>query len=240
MARIIHCVRHAQGVHNLSYANHDIPDPSLTPLGECQCHDLAKMFLYHDNVELVVASPLRRTLHTGLLAFAPEVARGVQVLALPLLQEASSLPCDTGSDVATIEKEFKDTVVDFSEVLEGWQVKENSSLTTAALLDRAEKARQWLLARQENNIVVVSHGCFLHFLTDDWYDSVNTQATGWGNTEFRSYELSGGPESTSLRETAESRSRRGLKEFEQNFEQQNLAEKKITLETWRKWGIVTG
>jgi len=123
VARIIHCVRHAQGVHNLSYSNHNIPDPSLTPYGERQCHELAATFPYHGEVELVVTSPLRRTIRTALLGFEPEVALGVQVLALSSLKEASNLPCDTGSDVEVLQEEFENTVADLGLVEEGWQVK---------------------------------------------------------------------------------------------------------------------
>lgn len=37
-----------------------------------------------------------------------------------------------------------------------------------ALLARARAARQWLKARPEKEIAVVSHGGFLHYLTNDW------------------------------------------------------------------------
>jgi hypothetical protein len=42
-----------------------------------------------------------------------------------------------------------------------------------SLIKRAEVARQWLSERPETEIVVVTHGCFLHFLTDDWVNAVN-------------------------------------------------------------------
>ena len=124
---MIHCIRHAQGLHNISVANHGLRDPPLTPFGEQQCRDIGATFPFHDQVELIVTSPLRRTIHTALLAFAPEVARGVPVLALPLLQEASTLPCDTGSGLETIKKEFEEFAVDFSLVQEGWHLKVGSS-----------------------------------------------------------------------------------------------------------------
>ncbi|KAH6864807.1 phosphoglycerate mutase [Alternaria rosae] len=240
MARIIHCARHAQGVHNLSYSNHNIPDPSLTPYGERQCHEIAVTFPYHDEVELVVASPLRRTICTALLGFELEASRGVQVLALPSLQEASSLPCDTGSDFEPLQKEFENTAVDLGLVEEGWQVKTDASLTSAALFARAERARKWLRDRPENNIVVVSHGCFLHFLTDDWKGSLSAQATGWSNAEFRSYELSSDGDSTLLRETAESKERRGVAACDHESEEERLLERKKTIDIWSTWGIVTG
>ena len=33
---------------------------------------------------------------------------------------------------------------------------------------RAAKLRSWLFNRKEEVVVVVSHGCFLHALTEDW------------------------------------------------------------------------
>ncbi|KAF2648237.1 hypothetical protein K491DRAFT_613142 [Lophiostoma macrostomum CBS 122681] len=84
------------------------------------------------------------------------------------------------------------------------------SLTSTTLPARAGRVRQWLRDRPENNIVVISHGCFLQFLTDDWKDLLNAQATRWANAEFCSYALSSDGDSTLLRETLESKSRRGV------------------------------
>ncbi|KAF7592242.1 hypothetical protein BBP40_000443 [Aspergillus hancockii] len=50
---------------------------------------------------------------------------------------------------------------------------------------RARAVRSWLYARQEKEIVVVTHGAFLHYLTEDWEDSW----TGWANTEYRTYHI---------------------------------------------------
>jgi len=71
MPTYIHLVRHAQGYHNLTAANHSLPDPDLTPLGKEQCAQLQKSFPYHSQVTHLVASPLRRTLYTCLLSFEP-------------------------------------------------------------------------------------------------------------------------------------------------------------------------
>jgi broad specificity phosphatase PhoE len=108
-------------------ANHNIHDPPLTLFGEQQCHEIAATIPFHDQIELVVTSPLRRTIRTALLAFVPEITRGVRVIALPLLQEASTLPCDTGSELDIIKEEFKDSAVDFSLVQEGWHLKVDTS-----------------------------------------------------------------------------------------------------------------
>lgn len=185
MPTYIHLVRHAQGVHNLSHENQQFPDPDLTPLGEDQCATLRDNFPYHDKVTHLVASPMRRTLRTCLLSFSPEVEAGKKVVALPEVQELSTLPCDIGSEPEVLAKDFDPSQVDLSLVKKGWNDKSRGSPwepTIKSLEARAQKSRLWLrdLAAQskdaeEVHIVVVSHGGFIHFLTEDW-DGMNPAA----------------------------------------------------------------
>lgn len=145
MAKLtIHCVRHAQGFHNLNEANHKLPDPSLTELGEQQCLALSEAFPYHSKITDLVASPLRRTLYTCLLSFPEEVKKGLVITALPELQETSDLPCDTGSERNLLEGEFG-SAVDLSLVGEGWNNKKGKwSPASKAIEARAREARVWL------------------------------------------------------------------------------------------------
>lgn len=167
MPATIHLIRHAQGYHNLSVSNHDMPDPSLTPLGVDQCRNLAVNFPHHSKISLLVASPIRRTLYTALHAFPSELEKGMKVIALPELQETSDLPCDTGSDIDILRDEFKDKPVDLGLVEKGWDSKKGRwAATSTAIEKRARTARVWLRAREEEDIVVVTHGGFLHFLTE--------------------------------------------------------------------------
>ncbi|WEW58110.1 hypothetical protein PRK78_003577 [Emydomyces testavorans] len=203
------------GFHNLSHENHIIPDPLLTPHGETQCGTLRVNFPFHSDVELIVASPLRRTIYTALLAFeAPLKEKGLKVIALPELQETSDVPCDIGSDLEVLEKEVneKNLPVDLSLLMEGWNDKTSArwSADEKAISARAREARRWLKSRPEKEIVIVSHGGFLHYFTEDWQDSTfytvtkkkpspsnytNLRpspvwpGTGWANTEFRTYEF---------------------------------------------------
>ncbi|KAH8601150.1 histidine phosphatase superfamily [Bisporella sp. PMI_857] len=217
----LHLVRHAQGYHNLNTANHTLRDPDLTPFGEEQCRVLSKEFpaAYSrpPKITHLVASPLRRTLYTCLLSF-PEEASRLVVTALPEVQETSDLPCDTGSNLAKLASEFEGKV-DLSLVKEDWNSKKGRwSPTESAIQARAKDARIWLrnlassaLAESEGdvNIVVVTHGGYLHFLTEDW-DGYNVKfvGTGWANTEFRAYEFENEEEEASIIETKESRERR--------------------------------
>ncbi|BCR92545.1 uncharacterized protein ACHE_80445A [Aspergillus chevalieri] len=227
MPPVIHLVRHAQGVHNLSTANHVIHDPSLTDLGHEQCRTLRHAFPYHERIELVTASPLRRTLYTALHSFEPAFEKGddVKLIALPDVQETSDVPCDTGSDPEVLKEEFveKGLPVDLGLLRDGWNNKFEGRYqpTNQAIKDRARDARRWLKARPEKEIVVVTHGGFLHYLTEDWEDSSQYQGTGWANTEYRTYvfseeehkdDLEGYAlegDNATLVETTESRNRRG-------------------------------
>lgn len=257
MAPTIHFIRHAQGYHNLSYANQSIHDPLLTPFGEQQCKLLSKTFPYTGVIDGIVASPLKRTIYTALLSF-PDAH--LPIITLPELQETSDQPCDTGSTKAELEKEFAGKHVDFAMVGEGWNSKKGKwSSEQSMLAERAKVARQWLMARPEKHIAVVTHGGILHHLTEDWigidhlagtvyrlprpllgraeyyYESLGT---GWANTEYRSYTFDMTRRSTaSLVETEESRTRRrGTEKPLSEAEQRNL--KASADKEWEKLGYV--
>lgn len=216
----LHLVRHAQGFHNVSLTNLVIPDPLLTDLGKEQCATLAGSFPYRSKITHLVSSPLRRTLYTTLLSFPTAVAAGHKIIALPELQETSSLPCDTGSYPNLLIKEFgKDGKVDLSRVTEGWNSNDGRWLASSSAIEkRALEARIFLRdlgtsstekSEEDIHIVVVTHGGFLHYFTEDWEGNEKFTGTGWSNTEYRSYEFD--PELTegaSLVETKESRQRR--------------------------------
>lgn len=163
---------HTERYHNLNIANHQIRDPYLTGYGEQQCAHLAKTFPYTDNVDLVVASPLKRTIYTALNSFPEVIAkRKLKVIAIPELQETSDLPCDTGSRIDELKREFADQPVslDLLESQPDWYSKKGRWAAAApAIEERCRVARQWLRAQPQQHIVAVTHGGLLHFLTEDW------------------------------------------------------------------------
>ncbi|KAK8235011.1 histidine phosphatase superfamily [Phyllosticta capitalensis] len=217
MAPTIHCVRHAQGFHNLTPDNHSMPDPLLTDLGKQQCFNLRDSFPYHSRVSHVIASPIKRTVYTALLGFSPVIEqKKLKVIALPELQETSDLPCDTGSDPSEVAREFAGQPVDLSRVEEGWNSKNGRwAPEDEAIAARARDARLFLRdlvqkSKDDEDIVVVTHGGYLHYLTGDWSDYDKFCGTGWQNTEWRSYTIdASSSDDASLVETTESLSRRG-------------------------------
>lgn len=231
----IHLVRHAQGFHNLGFEFHSLPDPRLTPLGESQCATLQETHFppaRQQSISLITASPLSRTLHTAFLTFSPALSNGKcqpTILAIPDAQETSDYPCDTGSDVDVLHGICAEHgwPADLSLLTEDWNVKTLSnrySPASDAIKARARDARRLLRQKvielsaagdDAVEIVLVAHGGYMHYLTDDWEDANKHSGTGWENTEYRTYEFEASWEGADLDqeaylvETIESRSRRG-------------------------------
>lgn len=111
-------------MHNLCTENHVIPDPPLTDLGHEQCKKLRASFPRHADIDLVTASPLRRTIYTALESFEPvfQAKPDLKIIALPDIQETSDVPCDTGSEPEALKCEFK-SGVDLTLVQKGWNNK---------------------------------------------------------------------------------------------------------------------
>ncbi|OXV11469.1 hypothetical protein Egran_00770 [Elaphomyces granulatus] len=241
MAPILHCTRHAQGEHNVGGA-YFIHDPSLTEVGYEQCRVLEETFPYQSSIDVIVSSPLRRTLDTALCSFKPAISRGVKIVALPELQEISSVASDTGSEVSMLEKEFSKQIgpsgpiIDLSLLDERWYVKEGKyTPSSEALIARAKAARQWLRARPEKVIVVVGHGGFLHYLTNDWSGIGDAEhACAWENCHFRSYHFTD-DEDAAIVETEESRAARGGTGVVPSKEQEQLYLR--TMQLWEDRGF---
>ncbi|KAI1116393.1 phosphoglycerate mutase-like protein [Nemania sp. NC0429] len=218
MAPVIHLVRHAQGYHNLSAENQWLRDPDLTDLGKKQCDELSEQFPYHDKITHLVASPIRRTIFTCQLSFPHAVKAGKKIVALQDAQEVSLFPCDVGSDVDQLKKEFGD-LVDYHLLTDDWNKKTPDSKyypESHKLEARARDARLFLRdlvkdAGDDAHVVLVTHGGILHFITEDWSGINPGRGTGWANTEWRSYQFvdkTGQDTNASIEELPESRRRR--------------------------------
>lgn len=133
--------------------------------------------------------------------------------------------CDIGSSLPELKDwlEEKNTpgvdLLDFTGVEreKWWPNKKHVKLYNSDGVEkRAEAAREWLGktfggddAEDKGDVVLVTHGGFLHYLTDDWEGYNDVEGTAWKNTHWRSYVLekkAGGD--WGLRETEASRERR--------------------------------
>ena len=93
------------------------------------------------------------------------------MIALPDTQETFDVPCDTGLDASVLKREMEGKPIDLSRVEEDWNCKKGKWAPTIPEIERrAWDTRLWLQSRPEKEIVLVGHGGFLHYLTEDWTD----------------------------------------------------------------------
>lgn len=193
MPPTIHLVRHAEGHHNVAKNGEDIHDPFLTDEGIQQAQHLCDTFAHHDEIDLLVASPMKRTIQTCQKAFAPAVRRGHKILLMPLAQESSDQPMDTGSTLEDIEKAFAgEDILDTRrlEIFPYWNTNSGTfAVDDDSLIERARMLRTALKARPESNVAIVSHGSFAHYIVGNLDESGNHTTRMWNNTECRSYKF---------------------------------------------------
>ncbi|RAK74705.1 histidine phosphatase family protein [Aspergillus fijiensis CBS 313.89] len=205
MLSVIHCVRHGEGFHNVGGGCYTIPDPRLSLTGENQCESLREdAFRNQSGISLILSSPMCRALQTAALVFQPALTSALQserILAFPDAQETSSDPCDIGSDPEILRRIVgkEKWPVDLSLVTDGWNQKKAGarySPSNDAIRARARDARLFLRATlrelvsngdDDAEIVLVSHGGFMHYLTGDRGDAYRHPGTGWDNCETRAY-----------------------------------------------------
>ncbi|KAK6529869.1 hypothetical protein TWF281_009025 [Arthrobotrys megalospora] len=188
-------IRHGQATHNLD-DDFSQPDPRLTELGKEQCvKGLRDAFADGEwgdfkDLELVVVSPLFRTLETAFLVFGKEFREGkVPFVVLPEIQETSPNPCDTGSSVESLKAGFPS--LDFSNCeRHDWLTKTHGFYTRDNLGVRATCARKWLFERPEKVIAVVTHSGFLRWLTPQDFPFVENRDK-YRNCEYRGYTFAG-------------------------------------------------
>ncbi|KAI5358953.1 putative histidine phosphatase superfamily, clade-1 [Septoria linicola] len=211
MPPTLHLVRHAEGFHNSAKNGESIHDPFLTEKGEQQARELCSQFQYHDDIDLLMASPMKRTIQTCQFAFDPVVKRGHKILLMPQAQESSLEPMDTGSTKPELEQTFGDLIdTPRLELFPYW----NRNIgrfdgNASSLIERATALRAVLRSRPEKNIVLVSHGTFAHFILGN-IDLAGEQKTRmWSNAECRSYKfVSDDDEEAQLVELESSKSNR--------------------------------
>lgn len=76
---------------------------------ECSPHKTMRCS-WNVQIELLLASPLRRALQTCSITFESSVQRGLKIIALPMAEEASDAPADTGSELDLLQAEFPENI----------------------------------------------------------------------------------------------------------------------------------
>ena len=162
----------------------------MTPLGRKQAASLpSRIPQLEQEVDLVVTSPLKRTLQTTLLAWEPAVKRlGIEsVICLPEAQECNDFPCDTGSSREQLEQDPEFDGLDLSRLTSDWTSKTDFwAPDSQSIANRARSVRHFLRERPEKNIVLVAHGDFLRQIT---CDARGPSTYMWRNVEVQVFKF---------------------------------------------------
>jgi len=168
--------------------DYNIPDPALTELGfGTQCDVLAKHLENElplaQEIELIVVSPMRRTLQTSQQALGWLMKKGVPVVLRAEFQENSAKPCDTGSPIPEMEKEWPQ--FDWSTVDPRYPATDRIyECSRKGLTQRGISARNFLRNRPEKVIAVVSHAGFLRTsLCSRRFDNADYRIFNFGEEE---------------------------------------------------------
>lgn len=205
----LHFVRHAEGTHNVGkdYKSPSNLDAQLTQFGQQQCKKLEELTRELD-LELVVSSPLTRTIQTAQFGFASVLRRGVPLMVEESCRETVNYLCDCRRTTTALRVDFPS--VDFSRIISDedlvW-VKYakifgdqqafpfyRESNDPSALTDRIASMFSFLATRPEKSIAIVSHSAFLTYVFNmtgglcEYADSETERLfnTPWENCEMRS------------------------------------------------------
>lgn len=174
MPKKLFCIRHGTSEHNVRYyeigelAFNEKEDTTLLASGIAEARNLGSNWTEIDNIELVLVSPLSRTLETATQIFKH---KKVPMIALDCLIEWPQ-----HSELCNKRKAKKDIVdkyphVNFDRIANElyWNSKENESYES--LKERVKFAKNWIRMRKENKIAIVSHSSYLaEFLNGEIID----------------------------------------------------------------------
>ena len=162
---------------------HEIHDPGLTPGGHSAARLFVKNYPHLRDPRIILTSHLRRTLQMAveiqscLEERCPDLGR-IPIFAHPDLQEVSNHPCDTGTPLDVLRQEFPhvefpDTVFpdEYPRAAHIKPVKYNTVFDDDPhlLAARARRIREYLKYQlDETEIILVSHGSFVHLLLNRW------------------------------------------------------------------------
>ncbi|UJR08427.1 hypothetical protein I4U23_012697 [Adineta vaga] len=167
--KVVYYMRHFEALHNIPPHNFSIHDPELSSLGQNQATNAIQNIQTISSIDLVVCSPLIRTLQTYLLVFNNQ--RNIPLIIHPDLQEVCNEPCDIGSPLNDLKTKFPTLLNEF-DVFEDtfggneWLEKNDleSIYSPKQIQQRTKRFLQWLMNRSEKHIFIISHNLMLQEL----------------------------------------------------------------------------
>lgn len=200
--KTLHLVRHAQATHNeaflsegrAAYAKECHADARLTAEGQQQCAALEKSIASSsliNDVELVVISPLTRTIQTAQACFSSLSPKVPWIVLESLRERAGGHPCDRRRTVTELKVDFPS--IDWNHMKSDtdryWRALGPARETDSMIVDRAAEFFEWVAARPEEHIAVVTHSAFLFTLLNKAVICPKPLSVWFENCEMRSVDI---------------------------------------------------
>lgn len=177
--KFVYFIRHGEGYHNLmnyNYHNWHLLYPRLTTKGINQCYNV-KETLESDKFDLIIVSPLRRTLETAEYIFN----KNNNFIANDNIREFVSNPCDYRETVSEISKSFD--YVNFQLVNDNDNI--NKKETEDDILNRVINFYKYLEELPDGKYAVVSHYAFLKRFINKYGKNLNIDNSEFNNCECK-------------------------------------------------------
>ena len=178
MSKDIFCIRHGLALHNVlfwkigSSVYNKYKDTPLLPEGYEQAKRCRRTWEKIDDIELILVSPLSRTLETMRTIFKHKT---IPIIALDELMEYphGDERCNKRKRISELELVYPN--IDFSNIKYDDDVTYDSfKESISALKKRQEVVKKFIRNRTENNIAIVSHSSWIgQFLFNKIEDEEN-------------------------------------------------------------------
>jgi len=176
MSRLLYLIRHGYALHNelflkngcnpLIFRSPEVLDSPLTQYGHDQSIQLGYNWEKKHEVELVVVSPLMRTLETAMNIFGDT---NIPIISLEFLREypLGRDTCNKRSNRDFLKNKFPK--IDFNNLEHNEDIlwRPDTMESIESLENRINTMKKYLLNRQEKNIAIVGHSSFIGYLKDN-------------------------------------------------------------------------
>ena len=173
MSKTIYCIRHGLSLHNLLYKkygsstfyNPDYVDTMLLPEGRQQALSLRDNWDEINNIELVIVSPLKRTLETAIIIFQN---KNIPIIALEFCREypLGKHTCNKRSNKEELELLYPTVNFDNLTSNKDREWDDFNEETLESLNKRIELLINYIKDRDENKIAFVNHSSFIGQMKD--------------------------------------------------------------------------
>jgi broad specificity phosphatase PhoE len=173
MSKLLYCIRHGIAEHNVNYLKYGsktfydpkFSDTSLVKEGVQQARNLRNSWLNLKDIELVIVSPLKRTLQTATEIFKDH---SVPIIALDYSREypLGEHTCNKRSSKELYMKDFPHINFDDLQTNPDELWLSHRKETMDELNTRIDKLKQFILQRPETKIALVNHSGFIGQMKD--------------------------------------------------------------------------